>query len=130
MARGKSASGEQKEKERHGRGSAAACGSCCSCSWCPAGLVAWSWLEAAAPLQGLRGAGAPGHHRARHRRRPGPRRRLEHEGVLADAKLARIYLIFKGSPKIQAGQYRFQRPAHHRAGAAHAGARRRSSTAR
>ena len=27
--------------------------------------------------------------------------------MLADAKLARAYLIFQGEPKIQAGQYRF-----------------------
>ncbi len=36
--------------------------------------------------------------------------RLEGAGVLANGKLARIYLVFKGNPRLQAGQYLFKGP--------------------
>jgi UPF0755 protein len=73
----------------------------------PAALAAWSWWTLQRPYKGYAGADkivaiAPG---------TGTGlilRTLERAGVLADAKLARVYLIFKGEPRIQAGQYRFR----------------------
>jgi UPF0755 protein len=74
----------------------------------PAGQLAWSWWKLQRPFKGY----------------PEPEKvvnvepgtaasqvlqKLEKEGVLADAKLARTYLIyFLGDPKIQAGEYRFR----------------------
>ncbi|HEX4960006.1 MAG TPA: endolytic transglycosylase MltG [Thermoanaerobaculia bacterium] len=76
----------------------------------PAGFVAWSWWKLERPYQGY----------------PEPERQvtvapgtsatqvlvnLEKEGVLRDAKLARLYLIyFLHNPKIQAGEYLFHGP--------------------
>lgn len=76
----------------------------------PAGQMAWSWWKLQRPYKGY----------------PGPEKTvtvepgsgasqilqtLEKEGVLADAKLARTYLIyFMGDPKIQAGEYLFRGP--------------------
>lgn len=72
----------------------------------PAGLAAWSWLKLQRPYKGYAGTAktvsiAPGTGVAR------ILQNLERQGVLADAKLARAYLIFQGEPKIQAGEYRF-----------------------
>jgi UPF0755 protein len=72
----------------------------------PAGLAAWSWLKLQRPYKGYAGTAktvsiAPGTGVAQ------ILQNLERQGVLADAKLARAYLIFQGEPKIQAGQYRF-----------------------
>ncbi len=72
----------------------------------PAGLAAWSWLKLQRPYKGYAGTAktvsiAPGTGVAQ------ILQTLERQGVLADAKLARAYLIFQGEPKIQAGQYRF-----------------------
>jgi len=76
----------------------------------PVGLMAWSWLKLQRPYQGYEGAEKlvtvePG---------AGAGQildRLEKAGVLADAKLARTYLIyFLRDPKIQAGEYRFRGP--------------------
>lgn len=74
----------------------------------PAGMVAWSWWKLQRPYKGY----------------PEPERQvtiapgtsatqtlvnLEKEGVLADAKLARVYLIYSmRDPKIQAGEYLFR----------------------
>jgi UPF0755 protein len=72
----------------------------------PAGLAAWSWLKLQRPYKGYEGTAktvsiAPGTGVAQ------ILQTLQRQGVLADAKLARAYLIFQGEPKIQAGEYRF-----------------------
>lgn len=72
----------------------------------PAGLAAWSWLKLQRPYKGYAGTVKtvsipPGTGVAR------ILQTLERQGVIADAKLARAYLIFQGEPKIQAGEYRF-----------------------
>lgn len=76
----------------------------------PVGSMAWSWWKLQRPYRGYEGAeklvSVP----------PGTAagqvlQTLEREGVLADAKLARTYLIyFMGDPKIQAGEYLFRGP--------------------
>jgi UPF0755 protein len=75
----------------------------------PAGQMAWSTWNLQRPFKGYEGrerlvtvaqgsgAGQVLDH-------------LEREGVLANGKLARIYLVFKGNPKLQAGQYLFKGP--------------------
>ncbi|MFL6192866.1 MAG: endolytic transglycosylase MltG [Thermoanaerobaculia bacterium] len=76
----------------------------------PAGQMAWSWWKLQRPYQGYEGteklvAIEPGTAATT------ILQRLEREGVLADAKLARTYLIyFMGDPKMQAGEYRFRGP--------------------
>ena len=76
----------------------------------PAGMAAWAWWTLHRPYQGYTG-----------RERlvtidPGmgaspALARLESAGVLADARLARLYLIsFFGNRPIQAGEYRFSGP--------------------
>jgi len=76
----------------------------------PAGLVGWSWWKLQRPYKGY----------------PEPERQvtvapgtsatqillnLQKEGVLADAKLARFYLIYSmRDPRIQAGEYLFRGP--------------------
>jgi UPF0755 protein len=76
----------------------------------PAGMVAWSWWKLQRPYKGY----------------PEPERQvtiapgtsatqtlvnLQQEGVLADARLARFYLIYSmRDPKIQAGEYLFRGP--------------------
>ena len=76
----------------------------------PVGQMAWSWWKLQRPYQGYEGteklvAVAPGTGASQ------ILRTLEKEGVLADAKLARTYLIyFMGDPKMQAGEYRFHGP--------------------
>ena len=76
----------------------------------PVGQMAWSWWKLQRPYQGYEGPEKlvtvePG---------AGASQildRLEKEGVLADAKLARTYLIYVlRDPKIQAGEYRFRGP--------------------
>lgn len=76
----------------------------------PVGLMAWSWWKLQRPYQGYEGPeklvtvepGTAASEILLH---------LEREGVLADSKLARTYLIyFMGDPKIQAGEYRFRGP--------------------
>lgn len=75
----------------------------------PAALAAWSWWTLKNPYKGYEGADklvtiAPGSGTAR------ILQTLQRDGVIADAKLARAYLVFTGEPKIQAGQYRFRGP--------------------
>jgi len=76
----------------------------------PVGRMAWSWWQLQRPYQGYEGAEklvtvAPGTAASR------ILQILEKEGVLADAKLARTYLIyFMGDPKMRAGEYRFRGP--------------------
>lgn len=75
----------------------------------PAGLAVWSWWTLQRPYKGYEGPDrmvtiAPGTGTGR------ILQTLERDGVLADAKLARVYLIFEREPKIQAGQYRFRGP--------------------
>ena len=75
----------------------------------PAALAAWSWWTLRSPYKGYEGADrlvtiAPGSGTGQ------ILQTLQHDGVIADAKLARVYLVFKGEPKIQAGQYRFHGP--------------------
>jgi peptidoglycan lytic transglycosylase G len=74
----------------------------------PAGQLAWSWWKLQRPYRG---------YPEREKLvtvEPGTAasqilQNLEKAGVLADAKLARTYLIyFMGDPKIQAGEYRFR----------------------
>jgi UPF0755 protein len=76
----------------------------------PVGMMAWSWWKLQRPYQGYEGPeklvtvepGAPASQVLD---------RLELQGVLADAKLARTFLIyFLRDPKIQAGEYRFRGP--------------------
>jgi UPF0755 protein len=76
----------------------------------PAGQMAWSWWKLQRPYQGYEGKEKlvtiePGTGASQ------ILQILEKEGVVADAKLARTYLIyFMGDPKMQAGEYRFQGP--------------------
>src|SRR6185295_16689662 len=76
----------------------------------PAGQLAWSWWKLQRPYKGYAGAEKlvtvePGMAASQ------ILRTLEKEGVLADANLARTYLIyFLGDPKIQAGEYQFHGP--------------------
>ena len=75
----------------------------------PAALAAWSWWTLRSPYKGYEGADrlvtiAPGSGTGQ------ILQTLQRDGVLADAKLARVYLILKGEPKLQAGQYRFRGP--------------------
>jgi UPF0755 protein len=76
----------------------------------PAGMMAWSWWKLQSPYKGYAGPAhqvtiAPGTGASR------VLEILEREGVLADAKLARSYLIyFMRDPKIQAGEYQFRGP--------------------
>lgn len=75
-----------------------------------AGMLGWSWLKLTRPYQGYEGAEravtiAPGSAAGQ------ILDRLEREGVIADAKLARSYLIYRmGDPPIQAGDYVFKGP--------------------
>lgn len=76
----------------------------------PAGMALWSLRKLAQPYQGYEGqervvAIAPGMGASQ------ILDLLEQEGVLADAKLARTYLIYRmGDPPMQAGRYRFTGP--------------------
>jgi UPF0755 protein len=75
----------------------------------PAGQMAWSTWRLQQPYQGYEGAErlvtvAPGTGAAQ------VLDKLEREGVIVNAKLARIYLTFKGNPKLLAGQYLFKGP--------------------
>jgi len=76
----------------------------------PAGQLAWSWWKLQRPYKGYAGAEKlvtvePGTAASQ------ILQTLEKERVLADAKLARTYLIyFMGDPKLQAGEYRFRGP--------------------
>ncbi len=73
----------------------------------PAALAAWSWWTLRSPYKGYEGTEkrvliAPGAGTGQ------ILQTLQRDGVIADAKLARVYLIFKGEPKIQAGEYLFK----------------------
>jgi UPF0755 protein len=75
----------------------------------PAGQMAWSTWNLQRPFKGYEGrerlvtvAQGSGAGQVLDR--------LEREGVLANGKLARIYLVFEGNPRLQAGQYLFKRP--------------------
>jgi UPF0755 protein len=73
----------------------------------PAALAAWSWWTLQRPYKGYEGPEAkvliaPGTGTAR------ILQILQRDGVIADARLARVYLIYKGEPKIQAGEYAFR----------------------
>jgi UPF0755 protein len=75
----------------------------------PAGMAAWSWWRLQQPYQGYAGPEKlvtvePGMGAGQ------VLALLEREGVLADAKLARSYLVLQGDPAIQAGEYLFDRP--------------------
>jgi UPF0755 protein len=75
----------------------------------PAGQMAWSTWNLQRPFKGYAGRErlvtvAPGSGAGQ------VLDRLEREGVLANGKLARIYLVFEGNPRLQAGQYLFKRP--------------------
>ncbi len=76
----------------------------------PVGRMAWSWWRLQRPYQGYEGTEklvsvAPGTAAGQ------VLQILEKEGVLADAKLARTYLIYVlRDPRIQAGEYRFRGP--------------------
>ena len=76
----------------------------------PVAMVGWSWWKVQRPYQGYEGdektvTVEPGMGAGQ------ILERLQAEGVLADAKLARSYLIyFLDDPAIQAGQYRFRGP--------------------
>lgn len=76
----------------------------------PVAMVGWSWWKVQRPYQGYEGdektvTVEPGMGAGQ------ILDRLQAEGVLADAKLARSYLIyFLDDPAIQAGQYRFRGP--------------------
>jgi UPF0755 protein len=76
----------------------------------PAGQMAWSWWKLQRPYKGYEGPEKlvtvePGMGASQ------ILATLEREGVLADAKLARTYLIyFLRDPKMQAGEYRFRGP--------------------
>ena len=76
----------------------------------PVAMFGWSWFKLQRPHQGYEGTektvtikqGTPVGEILQ---------KLEREGVIADAKLARSYLIyFMGDPTIQAGQYVFEGP--------------------
>jgi UPF0755 protein len=76
----------------------------------PAGIAAWSWWTLQRPFQGYPGGerlvtidAGTGASQAL--------TRLQGEGVLADARLARLYLRFVlGNRPVQAGEYRFRGP--------------------
>ncbi len=73
----------------------------------PAALAAWSWWTLQRPYKGYEGPEqrvliAPGTGTAR------ILQILQRAGVIADARLARVYMIYKGEPKIQAGEYAFR----------------------
>jgi UPF0755 protein len=76
----------------------------------PVGLIGWSWLRIWRPYQGYSG---PSHEVVIE---PGTGASqilatLEKEGVLADAKLARTYLLyFMHNPSLRAGAYEFRGP--------------------
>jgi peptidoglycan lytic transglycosylase G len=76
----------------------------------PVGQMAWSWWKLQRPYKGYEGPEKlvtvePGAGASQ------ILQRLEGQGVLADSKLARTYLIyFLRDPKIQAGEYRFRGP--------------------
>lgn len=108
MARGKTASGKAKAaggKRRIG------CGLLILLLLIliPAGQMGWAAWNLQRPYKGYEGSErlvtvAPG---------SGAGQVLDHlerEGVIANGKLARLYLVFKGNPKLQAGQYLFRGP--------------------
>jgi UPF0755 protein len=76
----------------------------------PVAMFGWSWVKLQRPYQGYEGSekavtieqgSAVGE----------ILQKLEREGVIADAKLARSYLVyFMGDPTIQAGEYVFRGP--------------------
>ena len=76
----------------------------------PVGMLGWSWIKLQRPYQGYAGEEKivqvePGMGAAQ------ILERLQQEGVLADARLARSYLIyFMDSAAMQAGEYRFRGP--------------------
>ncbi|MFL6199577.1 MAG: endolytic transglycosylase MltG [Thermoanaerobaculia bacterium] len=76
----------------------------------PLGMLGWSWLKLQRPYQGYAGDERivqiePGMGASQ------ILERLQQEGVLADARLARSYLIyFMDSSAMQAGEYRFRGP--------------------
>jgi UPF0755 protein len=76
----------------------------------PAGMAAWSWWKLQQPFKGYAG----GERAVTIATGTGASRALEQlqgQGVLADAKLARFYLIyFMSDPAIKAGDYLFRGP--------------------
>jgi UPF0755 protein len=75
----------------------------------PVGQMAWSTWSLQRPYKGYEGPErlvtvAPGSGAAQ------VLDKLEREGVIPNAKLARIYLTIQGNPKLQAGQYLFRGP--------------------
>ena len=73
----------------------------------PVGQMAWSTWSLQRPYKGYEGKErlvtvAPGSGAGQ------VLDKLEREGVIPNAKLARIYLTLKGNPKLQAGQYLFK----------------------
>jgi UPF0755 protein len=75
----------------------------------PVGQMAWSTWSLQRPYKGYEGPErlvtvAPGSGAAQ------VLDKLEREGVIPNAKLARIYLTVQGNPKLQAGQYLFRGP--------------------
>lgn len=76
----------------------------------PAGMAAWSWWKLQRPYKGYAGA----EKQVTVETGMGASQvldLLQKEGVLADAKLARSYLIFvMGDPRLQAGEYLFRGP--------------------
>lgn len=76
----------------------------------PVGMVAWSWWKLQQPFRSYAGEERlvsiePGLGASQ------ILQRLESEGVIADADLARAYLVYRlRDPKIQAGEYRFRGP--------------------
>jgi len=76
----------------------------------PVGMLGWSWIKLQRPYQGYAGDEKivqvePGMGAGQ------ILERLQQEGVLADARLARSYLIyFLDSAAMQAGEYRFRGP--------------------
>ena len=109
MARGKGQSGGSK-KARKGRRFLPGCLVLLVLLLVPAGMAGWSWWKLQQPFQGYAGKERivtvdPGMGASQ------ALARLQSEGVLADAKMARFYLIyFMGDKPIQAGQYRFRGP--------------------
>ena len=76
----------------------------------PVAMFGWSWLKLQRPYQGYEGE------EKAVTIQQGTAvaeilRKLEREGIIADAKLARSYLVyFMGDPTIQAGEYVFEGP--------------------
>ena len=115
MARGKPRGRSTKPRARHGKSGgwrrvAVGLGVLLLLLMVPAGQLAWSWWKLQRPYKGYPepeklvtvnpGTGASQ-----------VLQTLEKAGVLADAKLARTYLIyFMGDPKVQAGEYLFRGP--------------------